>query len=191
MKPRVTLITSAGTFGRRLWQTDPWLTGAGLVMLAALGGAAVGLAVDQRTITGMPAWLKPAKFALSTAIYMFTLAWVFTYLPDCARTRRIVGRTTAAILVMEVAIIGLQAWRGTNDYGRSYFPSPIFTTLSRTMIVLSTGLPATASRTFGVVSAAFSNSESEAPFFASMRSRTLPFICTAYSTSSTVRRFSS
>ena len=33
------------------------------------------------------------------------------------------------------------------------------------MIVLSTGLPATASRTFGVVSAAFSNSESEAPFF--------------------------
>ena len=86
--------------------------------------------------------------------------------------------------------MGLQVLHGLNDNGRSYFPSTIFTNLSRTMIVLSIGLPVTASRTFGVASAAFSNSESEAPFFARMRSRTLPFICTAYSTSSTVRRFS-
>ena len=35
------------------------------------------------------------------------------------------------------------------------FPRTIFTNLSRTMMVLSTGLPATASRIFGVASAAF------------------------------------
>ena len=33
-------------------------------------------------IGGAPAWLKPAKFAASIAIYTLTLAWVFTYLPE-------------------------------------------------------------------------------------------------------------
>ena len=47
-------------------------------MLAALGASLVGLWVDPRTITGAPAWLKPAKFAASIAIYSLTLAWLFT-----------------------------------------------------------------------------------------------------------------
>ena len=72
--------------------------------------------MDARTITGAPAWLKPAKFAISTAIYMLTLAWVFTWLPDWPRTRRLVGWTTAAVLVLEVAIIDVQAWRGTTSH---------------------------------------------------------------------------
>jgi hypothetical protein len=107
---------SLRAFGARLWRADHWLTGAGLIMLVALGAAIVGLAVDDRVVTGMPAWLKPAKFAASTAIYMLTLAWIFIYLPDRIRTRRIVGRATAVILLMEVAIIGLQAWRGTTSH---------------------------------------------------------------------------
>ena len=76
----------------------------------------VGLLLDPRIITGAPAWLKPLKFAVSTAIYAFTLAWVFTYLPDWPRTRRIVGAGTAAAFVLEVAMIGGQAWRGTTSH---------------------------------------------------------------------------
>jgi hypothetical protein len=101
---------------RRLWDTDASLTGASVLMLAALILALVGLVVDPRTIAGMPAWMKPAKFATSTAIFMLTLAWVFTVLPAWTKTRRIVGRGTAAILVLEVAIIYLQAWRGTTSH---------------------------------------------------------------------------
>ena len=68
--------------GRRLlWRTDAPLTGAGLLLLAALAVSLVGLWVDPRTITGAPAWLKPAKFAISTAIYTLTLAWIFTLPP--------------------------------------------------------------------------------------------------------------
>lgn len=100
----------------RLWATDAPLTGGALLMLAALVPALVGLAVDPRTIAGMPAWMKPAKFAISTAIFMLTLAWIFTYLPSWVRMRRIVGRATAAILVYEVAVIYLQAWRGTTSH---------------------------------------------------------------------------
>ena len=96
--------------------TDVPLTFTGLLMLAALAAALAGLWLDPRIITGAPAWLKPAKFAASTAIYTLTLAWIFTYLHDWTRTRRIVGRTTAAILVGEVGLIYVQAWRGTTSH---------------------------------------------------------------------------
>jgi hypothetical protein len=85
-------------------------------MVVALVGAAIGLAIDPRVITGAPAWLKPAKFAASIAIYTFTLAWIFSLIPEWTRTRRIVERTTAVTLVLEIVIISLQAYRGTTSH---------------------------------------------------------------------------
>ena len=72
--------------------------------------------VDPRIITGAPAWLKPFKFAISTAIYSLTLAWIFGWLSDWPRVRRVVGWTTAIVFVLEVAIIDAQAWRGTTSH---------------------------------------------------------------------------
>jgi hypothetical protein len=98
------------------WSADPWLTGTGLVLLALVVPSALGVWLDPRIITGAPAWLKPTKFALSTAIYSLTLAWVFSFLPTWPRMRRIVGRTTALVMLAEIAIIDLQAWRGTTSH---------------------------------------------------------------------------
>jgi hypothetical protein len=110
------LNTREQSLAARLWAASPPLTGAGLLMLAVLAVSIVGIAADPRVITGVPAWLKPAKFAISTAIYMLTLAWIFTLLPEWPRTRRFVGWMTAVILVLEVIIIDLQAWRGTTSH---------------------------------------------------------------------------
>jgi hypothetical protein len=101
---------------RRLYTTDAPLTVTGVLMAAALIPALAGLWLDARVITGAPAWLKPAKFAVSTAIYTLTLAWIFTYLPAWVRTRRIVGWATAVILIVEVGAIYVQAWRGTTSH---------------------------------------------------------------------------
>lgn len=101
---------------RDLWHTDKPLTGGGLLMLAALAASALGLWLDPRTIGGAPAWLKPAKFAASIAIYCLTLAWLFRYLAQWTAMRRVAGWTTAVVLVLEVAIIDLQAWRGTASH---------------------------------------------------------------------------
>jgi hypothetical protein len=108
--------TRGESFVARLWTASPPLTAAGLLMLAVLAVTIVGIAVDPRVITGAPAWLKPAKFAISTALYMLTLAWIFTLLPEWPRTRRFVGWMTAVVLVLEVVIIDLQAWRGTTSH---------------------------------------------------------------------------
>jgi hypothetical protein len=101
---------------RDLWQTDAPLTATGLLMIGALAAALAGLWLDPRTIGGAPAWLKPAKFGASTAIYSLTLAWLFRYLGAWQRTRRAVSWTTAVVLVLEVAIISMQAWRGTTSH---------------------------------------------------------------------------
>jgi hypothetical protein len=85
-------------------------------MIPILVAAAAGLFLDPRMITGAPAWLKPAKFAASIAIYSFTLAWIFSVIPEWTRTRRVVGWLTAVTMVVEIAIIGGQALRGTTSH---------------------------------------------------------------------------
>lgn len=109
------MATSAATL-RRLWHVDPPLTACGLLMLGCLALALAGVWLDPTTITGAPAWLKPAKFAASIAIYSLSLAWVFTYLLEWRRTRRIVGSLTAGVLLLEFVIISGQAWRGTTSH---------------------------------------------------------------------------
>jgi hypothetical protein len=85
-------------------------------MLVVTGASVVGVLVDPRIITGAPAWLKPFKFAVSTAVYSLTLAWIFGRLRDWPRVRRVVGWTSAIVFVLEVAIIDMQAWRGTTSH---------------------------------------------------------------------------
>lgn len=100
----------------RLWYASPPLTGAGILMIVVAGASLVGMLVDPRIISGAPAWLKPFKFAISTAVYSLTLAWIFTFLSERARVRRVVGWTTAIVFVLEVSIIDAQAWRGTTSH---------------------------------------------------------------------------
>jgi hypothetical protein len=106
----------------RLWQASPPLTAVGLLMLAAAVCSAIGVFVDPRIITGAPAWLKPFKFAISTAVYSLTLAWIFGYLPNWPRATRIVGWVTAIVFVLEVALIDVQAWRGTMSHFNASTP---------------------------------------------------------------------
>jgi hypothetical protein len=99
-----------------LFAAAPALTILGFVMAADLVFALCGLAVDRRVITGAPAWLKPAKFALSTMI----AAWSFAF---CIASTRIWPRVTRALdmalatgLFIEIALIDIQAARGTTSH---------------------------------------------------------------------------
>src|SRR5690242_21878637 len=79
----------------RLWLSSPPLAAVGMLMLFVACASVVGLLVDPRIITGAPAWLKPLKFAISTAVYSLTLAWFFTFLRGWPRFGGVVGCTTA------------------------------------------------------------------------------------------------
>ena len=97
------------------WHASP-LVVVGTLMLVVAAASLVAMLVDPRVITGAPAWLKPFKFAISTAIYSLTVAWIFIWLMEWPRVRRVVGWTTAIVFVLEVAIIDTQAWRGTTSH---------------------------------------------------------------------------
>src|SRR5580658_7603989 len=96
---------------KRLWKTHAPLTATGLLMLPALAIAAVGLFVDPLLIMGSPAWLKPAKFALSIAVYVFTLAWTFTFsTPLNAALFAVMGTAIVLQTVTSIAI-AIALWR--------------------------------------------------------------------------------
>jgi hypothetical protein len=101
---------------KRFWSTSAPLTATGALMAAAFAATLVAMAEDHTTILGAPTWLKPAKFASSSAIYAFTLAWIFTFLPERRRLTSIVGWITAVVLVIEVGIIDVQAARGLTSH---------------------------------------------------------------------------
>jgi hypothetical protein len=109
-------MTNVTSFISTLWRTDARLATVGLLMLCLLGANGLALALDPREIAGAPGWLKPAKFAASVGIFTLSLAWVFSYLPDWTRTRRLVSWITSVTLLLEIVIINLQVWRGTTSH---------------------------------------------------------------------------
>jgi len=112
----VSLGSRARALFARLWRNDARLTATAAVMLVALAACGVGLLVDQRVVLGAPVWLKPAKFAISIAVYCLTLAAVFESIPSFVRTRRRVGSVTAVAMLVEMVIISGQAARGTTSH---------------------------------------------------------------------------
>jgi hypothetical protein len=107
------------------------LTVLGAAMVLTMAAAAAGLILDPRVITGQPAWLKPAKFAVSTAIYAFTLVWLLSFIRGHRWLVGLVSWATAAALFVEVGIIVLQVVRGTTSHFN--VATPLDTALWQTM----------------------------------------------------------
>jgi hypothetical protein len=123
---------------RQLLKVNQPLTLVGVLMLATLFGTFVGLLVDPRVITGAPAWLKPAKFALSSSIYAFTFVWLLSFIRGHPRLVAISANTVAAALVIEVGIICLQVIRGTTSHFNFATPldAALFSTMAAVIVVL-------------------------------------------------------
>ncbi|HEX9918069.1 MAG TPA: hypothetical protein VGA87_02815, partial [Pyrinomonadaceae bacterium] len=71
---------------------------------------------DGRTVTGVNPWLKPAKFAISIAVYTFTLAWFMPYLSHYRRAVSLISWGTCIVFVGEMICIISQAARGVPSH---------------------------------------------------------------------------
>ena len=102
-----------------------WLMAALSVLFGVL------LLVDPRVVDGAPAWLKPLKFAVSIGLYSATFAWAVRALTGAPRLARLAVTTTVATLLVEMALIGLQAARGTTSHFNtsSLFDGAVFTVM--------------------------------------------------------------
>lgn len=75
-----------------------------------------GILLDPRTVAGNPVWLKPAKFAVSIALFTATLGWLGRHLPVPDRTLRRVSLGVAAAALIEITLISGQAARGVESH---------------------------------------------------------------------------
>lgn len=106
--------------------------GKGCLLLACLF-----LVLSQLTdikIYGVNAWYKPFKFALSTTIFSWTLAWYLSYLPNFKSPP--FSWTIILCLGFEIGYIAIQASKGqTSHYNSS---TPLHTFFFMAMIIAAT-----------------------------------------------------
>ncbi|HEX7124589.1 MAG TPA: hypothetical protein VF406_02285 [Thermodesulfobacteriota bacterium] len=87
-----------------------------LGMAALVPLLVIGLVIDPRVVTGAPVWQKPLKFVLSIAIYAGSLALILRHVDVWPGRLRVASRVVAWGLWLEIAIISLQAARGTRSH---------------------------------------------------------------------------
>ncbi|SFF02410.1 hypothetical protein [Thermoflexibacter ruber] len=89
----------------------------------------------QTQVMGVNAWFKPFKFALSIAIYAWTIAWFVAYLP-ASFNARLFNWSVVVLLGFELIYIALQAGRGQlSHYNVS---SPLYSFLYFLMALAAT-----------------------------------------------------
>ncbi len=76
----------------------------------------IGLIVDHRSIMGLNPWVKPLKFAVSIALYPFTVALFLSYFPEQSGMLFWSAIVIAATMLVEISLISLQSIRGTTSH---------------------------------------------------------------------------
>lgn len=77
---------------------------------------------DTRSVLGLNPWFKPMKFALSIAIYTATVGWFLRYLPIADVSKRWLARGISIAMLIEIALITLQAARGVGSHFNTATP---------------------------------------------------------------------
>ena len=116
---------------RSAFAVNPALTILAVTMLITFAATLLGVFVDHRVIAGAPAWLKPAKFAISVSVYCFTFVWMVGFVENRPRLVRLLANVTVASLIVEMVVILTQAARGTTSHFNQ--TTPLNTALWSTM----------------------------------------------------------
>jgi hypothetical protein len=136
------LLGAAATGLRVLHRANPVLSYTGWLNVALLLLALALLPFDERTVTGLPVWVKPIKFALSVTAYVWTLGWLLADVPARARRAvRFISWGVALSMVVEQATVFGQAARGTTSHYNvaTGLDAAVFQTMGL-MIMLNTAL---------------------------------------------------
>jgi len=71
---------------------------------------------DSRLVMGMNPWIKPLKFAVSFALYVYTIARLLEYLRIPNWGKRIIGWGVSVCVLTQMLCITIQAARGTTSH---------------------------------------------------------------------------
>src|SRR5919201_4643975 len=98
---------------------------------------------DTRMVLGINPSVKPMKFALSIAVFTASIAWVLSELPSSTRSKQIVTWGIAVAMIVEMALITLQAARGVTSHFNTSSPfNVVVFAIMGMMIIVNTMLVA-------------------------------------------------
>lgn len=89
---------------------------AGVVSLACCAVLAIVSLFDSTEILGINRWIKPMKFFVSIAIFVWTTAVYLSFLENYRRAARFISWGTILVFTIEMIIITGQAARGTTSH---------------------------------------------------------------------------
>lgn len=107
---------SPSRFFAELYRRNPLLALIGWLHVVALVACAVAYLSDERMVMGLNAWIKPMKVMASSAVYLWTIAWLTRYVRRPRWAMKAVSLVIAAAICIESACVLLQAGRGTRSY---------------------------------------------------------------------------
>jgi hypothetical protein len=130
---------SARLFLVELYRRNRVLALLGGLHLLALAALLFIAPFDTRTILGLNPWVKPIKFLISIAVYVWTLAWFTRYVSAHRRSVGLISWGTSLIFVVEMACIITQSARGTTSHfnAKTPFDDAVFSTMG-TLIAVNT-----------------------------------------------------
>jgi hypothetical protein len=104
-------------FWTELAERNRPLAYGGLAFLAMALVAAVLIPFDNRTVMGINPWIKPLKFDLSAAVYLWALGWLLYALADrFPASVRWISWGVLVCMVVEIICIKVQAVRGVTSH---------------------------------------------------------------------------
>lgn len=89
---------------------------AGAVSFALFIILAIIAVFDSTEIMGVNRWIKPMKFTISPAIYLWTLAIYLYFINGRERAKKVIAYGVIAMMTGEIALIIMQAARGTTSH---------------------------------------------------------------------------
>lgn len=117
---------------KKSFAQNPLLTLFGFAMIVTTIATLIGIVVDHRVTTGVPAWMKPAKFAISSSVYSFTLLWMLGFIQGHKRSVSIIANVIAIGFFVEMLLIIGQVVRGTTSHFNfsTLFDSAVYITMA-------------------------------------------------------------
>jgi hypothetical protein len=96
---------------KEVFSKNPLLAKMGLFFLILAVCLGLYATVNTETILGINSMIKPLKFALSTWIYAWTMAYLLFYVNDQSRVKRY-SILAMVVMLYENGVITIQAFRG-------------------------------------------------------------------------------
>lgn len=94
----------------------PFLHYTALLHLVAFVLVCLAIIIDDRELLGVNVWIKPAKFLVSTFIFLWTVGWYLKFYPFREKTKTWIANSFSILMFVENSVISLQAGRGVRSH---------------------------------------------------------------------------